>query len=80
MKRLSFLAILSSAFVFGLAALPTTYGGGGTADASWRCKCCDNKDCAKVKTARYTRDEFRALAISNCLICVSQYRDNCNDD
>ena len=79
MKRLSFLAILSSAFVFGLAALPTTYGGGGTADAGWRCKCCDNKNC-KTLARVYKRDEFAALALSSCLICVNQYRDNCNDD
>ena len=79
MKRLSFLALLTGAFVFGLASLPTTYGGGGTADAGWRCKCCENKTCLTL-TAVYSRDEFKAIALSNCLICTSQYRGNCNDD
>ena len=80
----TFLALVTGAFVLGLAAIPNTYGGGGTAMAGdhkprigcWRCLKCNNKDCLK-RVGAYARDEFRALALSSCLICVNQYRSSC---
>jgi hypothetical protein len=83
--KLTFLTLLTGAFVLGISALPTAYSGTGlTAEAGgwkppvscWRCKKCDNKDCRKAWSV-YKRDEFIFIAQSNCLICVSQYSKNC---
>jgi hypothetical protein len=76
MKCLSYLALVGSLTAFATAA----YAGGHHRDGQWwRCWNCNNKDCLRV-TAVYSRDEFKAIALSNCLICTSQYKGNCCDD
>jgi hypothetical protein len=74
MKRLSFLALVGSLTAFASVAYA-----GGHHHQGWRCWNCENKECLRL-TAVYGRDEFKAIALSNCLICTSQYKGNCCDD
>ena len=76
MKRLSLVA-LTAAFVLGLAALPASLGGGGTAYAGKRHHDCCNNDCLTRVIVQNVgpADQYRAIFLSNCLKCWYPYND-----